>query len=38
MKPYERAHFYMFLGYNYGEIYTNPSDGAFWIEIALGEQ
>jgi len=25
----------MFLAYNYGEVFRNPQDGAFWIEFAL---
>ena len=35
MKPYDRTMLYLFMSYNYGDIYGNPDQGAFWIEVAL---
>lgn len=38
LKPYERTMFYLFLGYNYDDIYVNTMEGSFWIEIALEDK
>lgn len=26
---------FLFLAYNYGEVFTNPFDGTIWIDFAL---
>lgn len=36
MSQIEISKVFLFLAYNYGEIFKNPYDGSFWIEFALG--
>jgi hypothetical protein len=38
LPPFEISRVFTFLGYNYSEIYNNPSDGESWIGFALTYQ
>lgn len=33
--PLEMSKIFLFLAYNYGEVFKNPFDGSFWIDFAL---
>lgn len=35
MKPYYRTLFYLFMSYNFSDVYENPEQGSFWIQVAL---
>jgi hypothetical protein len=37
ISAYDRTFCYLFMSYNFGDVYQNPNDGSFWIELAIAE-
>ncbi len=36
LPPLELSRIFIFLGYNYNEVYKNPSEGEHWMKFVLG--
>ena len=35
LPPFEMSRVMLFLGYNFGEVFSNPQDGVVWVDFAF---